>query len=202
MNKEKAFDIPSAVSKLREGDEKAFSQLFEFFRPKVFNTSKKMNLCAEDAEEIVQEVFLIIWKNRQNLNSELSFNAYLLTILKSLIIKKSKKEAKRIAFEVYTISTQEKESNVTELEIEYSEFEQLSFYEIEKLPKTQKAIFKMKNNDHLHSGEIAEKLGISKRTVESHIYSATKSIKDKLQRKYLIAIKSLAVGLLYYFLQL
>lgn len=199
MNKEKAFDIPSAVSRLREGDEKAFSQLFEFFRPKIFNTSKKMNLSSEDAEEIVQEVFLIIWKNRQNLNSELSFNAYLLSILKSLIIKNSKKEARRIAYEVYAISTQETGTNETELQIEYSEFERISNSEIEKLPKTQKEIFKMKNNENLHSGEIAEKLGISKRTVESHIYVATKSIKNKLQKKYLIAIKSLAIGLIYCF---
>lgn len=199
MNKDKAFDIPSAVSQLREGDEKAFALLYDFFRPKIFFTSKKMNLSSEDAEEIVQEVFLIIWKNRQNLNSELSFNAYLLAILKSLIIKKSKKEAKRIAYEVYTLSTKEIESNETESEIEYSEFEQISISEIEKLPKTQKEIFKMKNYDHLQSGEIAEKLGISKRTVESHIYVATKSIKNKLQKKYLIAIKSLAIGLIYYF---
>lgn len=199
MTKEKAFDIPSAVTKLREGDEMAFSQLFGFFKPKIFNTSKKMNLSSEDAEEIVQEVFLIIWKNRQNLNSELSFNAYLLTILKSLIIKKSKKEAKRIAYEVYAFSNLEIETNETELQIEYSEFERISISEIEKLPKTQQAIFKMKNYDNLHSGEIAEKLGISKRTVESHIYVATKSIKDKLQKKYLIAIKSLAIGLFYYF---
>jgi RNA polymerase sigma-70 factor (ECF subfamily) len=200
MNKEKAFDIPSAVSRLKEGDEKAFSMLYDFFWSKVFFTSKKMNLSTEDAEEIVQEVFLIIWKNRQNLNSELSFNAYLLSILKSLIIKKSKKEAKRIAFEVYTLSTQELESNETELDIEYSEFERISISEIEKLPKTQKEIFKMKNYENLHAGEIAEKLGISKRTVESHIYVATKAIKNKLQKKYLIAIKSLVIGLIYYFL--
>lgn len=199
MKKEKAFDIPSAVSRLREGDEKAFSQLFEFFGPKIFNTSKKMNLSAEDAEEIVQEVFLIIWKNRQNLNSGLSFNAYLLSILKSLIIKNSKKEARRIAYEVYAISNQETETNETELQIEYSEFERISVSEIEKLPKTQREIFKMKNNENLHSGEIAEKLGISKRTVESHIYVATKSIKLNLQKKYLIAIKSLAIWLIYHF---
>ncbi len=199
MNQQKAFDIPSAVSKLREGDEKAFSQLFEFFKSKIFNTSKKMNLSSEDAEEIVQEVFLIIWKNRQNLNSELSFNAYLLTILKSLIVKKAKKEAMRVAYEVYAFSTREIESNETEMQIEYSEFEQISISEIEKLPKTQKVIFKMKNYDNLHSGEIAEKLGLSKRTVESHIYVATKSIKNKLQKKYLIAIKSLAIGLFYFF---
>jgi RNA polymerase sigma-70 factor (ECF subfamily) len=200
MKKEKAFNIPSAVSKLREGDEVAFSQLFEFFRPKVFNTSRKMNLGIEDAEEIVQEVFLIIWKNRSNLNSELSFNAYLLTILKSLIIKKSKREAMRIAIDVYAFSSKELESNETENEIEFVEFEKISYCEIEKLPASQQKVFKMKNFENLHSGEIAEKLGISKRTVENHIYVATKSLKDKLQKKYLIAIKSLVLGLFCYFL--
>jgi RNA polymerase sigma-70 factor (family 1) len=200
MKREKAFDISLAVSKLRDGDEEAFGRLFNYFKPKIFNTSRKMNLGTEDAEEIVQEVFLIIWKNRKKLNTELSFNAYLLAILKSLIIKKSKQAARRIAYEVYEISKKDSVSHETENLIEYTEFEQISYTEIEKLPKSQQLIFKMKNFEGLASGEISEKLGISKRTVENHIYVATKSLKEKLQKNYLIAIKTLVSGLFYYFL--
>jgi RNA polymerase sigma-70 factor (family 1) len=200
MKKEKVFNISLAVSRLRDGDEDAFSQLFVFFQPKIYNTSKKMNLCSEDAEEIVQEVFLIIWKNRKNLNTELSFNAYLLAILKSLIIKKSKQAARQIAYEIYAIAEHETVSHETENLIDYTELEKISFTEIEKLPKSQRLIFKMKNFEGLASGEISEKLGISKRTVENHIYVATKSLKEKLQKNYLIAIKTLVVGLFYYFL--
>jgi RNA polymerase sigma-70 factor (ECF subfamily) len=196
MEKKATQNISFLVSQLKGGSESAFTELFRLFGPKIFNTSKKMNLSAEDAEETVQEVFLIIWKNKHNLNCELSFNAYLLTILKSIIVKKAKKEARRIAFEVYEISSMETSSNETEKQIEFKEFEDISYAEVEKLPKTQKEIFKMKNYENLASGEIAEKLGISKRTVENHVYAATKSIKQRLQTKYMIPAKSLVVGII------
>lgn len=193
MGKIKQNDIPQLVTRLREGDQIAFTHLYEFFRQKIFYTSKKMCLSSEDAEEIVQEVFLIIWKNRENLKSELSFNAYLLSILKSIIIKKSKKEARKVAFEVYSITNQDNVSYETELQVDFWEIERISNSEIEKLPHTQKEVFKLKNNDHLCSAEIAEKLGISKRTVENHIYSASKTLKNILRSKYDISIKSLAL---------
>ncbi|MFD2203268.1 RNA polymerase sigma factor [Shivajiella indica] len=192
MGKANITDIPCLVLRLSDGDEKAFSELYDFFKPKIFFTAKKMCLCSEDAEEIVQEVFMIIWKTRKNLNHELSFNAYLLSILKSLIIKKSKKEARKIAYEVYAISHMEKAANETESQVYFRELEKISYSEIEKLPKTQKEIFKLKNVENLCANEIAEKMGISKRTVESHIYVATKTIKHVLQNKYDISIKSLA----------
>jgi RNA polymerase sigma-70 factor (family 1) len=193
MEKARKIDIPSLVIKLSDGDGDAFSLLYEYFKPKIFFTARKMCLCSEDAEEIVQEVFLIIWKNRENLKSDLSFNAYLLSILKSLIIKKSKKEARKMAYEVYAISNHDKKTIETERQIDFWEYERISFAEIEKLPKTQKEIFKLKNMENLCSGEIAEKLGISKRTVESHIYMATKTIRTILRKKYDISLKSLAI---------
>ena len=49
-----------------------------------------MDLSHEDAEGVVQEVFLKIWKNRSKLDPELSINAYLIAIVRSLVIKKAK----------------------------------------------------------------------------------------------------------------
>ena len=190
MGKIKQSDIPKVVDRLREGDQNAFSQLYGYFKEKIFFTSRKMCLSTEDAEEIVQEVFMIVWKNRRNLKSDLSFNAYLLSILKSLIIKKSRNKARKIAYEVYAIVHSEKVTNETELQVEFWEIERLSYSEIEKLPNTQKKIFKLRNIENLCSGEIAEKLGISKRTVENHIYVASKTIRNILQNKYDITIKS------------
>jgi RNA polymerase sigma factor (sigma-70 family) len=193
MGKIKQSDIPKVVDRLREGDENAFSQLYDYFKEKIFFTSRKMCLSAEDAEEIVQEVFMIVWKNKRNLKSDLSFNAYLLSILKSLIIKRSRNEARKIAYEVYAIDHAEKVTNETALQVEFWEIERLSYLEIEKLPYTQKKIFKLKNFENLCSAEIAEKLGISKRTVENHIYVASKTIRNILQNKYDISIKSLVL---------
>jgi RNA polymerase sigma-70 factor (ECF subfamily) len=63
---------------------------------------------------------------------------------------------------------------------------------IEKLPKAQKEVFVMKTSEDMRAGDIAKRLGISKRTVESHIYSATKRIKEKLINEHILTIKSIA----------
>jgi RNA polymerase sigma-70 factor (ECF subfamily) len=193
MEKKASQNIPNLVSQLKEGNESAFSELFILFGPKIINTSKRMYLSNEDAEEIAQEVFLIIWKNRQSLKCELSFNAYLLTILKSLIIKKSRKEAKRIAYEKYAINFQNQFSDDSERILENQELESIALEAVSKLPDYQKEVYILKNQENMGTEEIAVKMGISKRTVENHIYKATKSIKRSLMTKYTIPFNPLFI---------
>lgn len=160
-----------------------------------------MFLSHEDAEEIAQEVFLIIWKNRDGLKCELSFNAYLLSILKSLIIKKSRKEAQKVAYEKYAIQSGMTTYEDIESNLEKSELESIALAAVSKLPDYQKEVFILKNQDNLCTEEIAIKMGISKRTVENHIYKASKSIKKSLSAKYILPLKPLNIFIIFTFIE-
>lgn len=173
-------EVPEMVARLKNGDELAFSLLFRKFGGKVYATSRKMHLSHEDAEEIVQEVFLKIWRKKADLKDELSFNAYLIAILKSMIFKKAKKQARFLAYQKYAASFTDNAYNEGETELIYAELKRISCQMISGLPKSQKEVIEMKYLQHLSSEEISERLSISKRTVESHIYKATKKIKEKL----------------------
>ncbi|MCC5935887.1 MAG: sigma-70 family RNA polymerase sigma factor [Lunatimonas sp.] len=173
-------EIPQLVSKLREGDEAAFCALYRRFASKVYGTSRKMGMPHEDAEGIVQEVFMRIWKNRQSLKDELSFNAYLLAILKSLIYKQAKQVARFQVYTQHTQAKQEKDQNMGEVSLFYEDLRQFSSYALSTLPKCQKEVIELRYLQHLSSEEISQKLSISKRTVETHIYNATKSLREKL----------------------
>ncbi|MCH7409184.1 sigma-70 family RNA polymerase sigma factor [Belliella sp. DSM 111904] len=176
------------VEDLSKGDEKAFGKLYQLFGEKVYHIARKMNLCHEDAEGVVQEVFLKIWKKRANLDPELSINAYMIAIVRSLVIKKSKKEARFFAYQKYKIPLISFETNSDpELDLIYSDFHQVSSALIEKLPPGQKQVFILKNFENLSTDEIAEKLNLSKRTVENQIFRASKGIKDKLQKLKIIS---------------
>lgn len=192
MNPIKPSDISNLVLQLSEGCEMSYRLLFDYFAPKILNTAKKMGLSQEDAEELQQDVFLVIWKNRTQLKADLSFNAYLLTILKSIMIKKAQEKARKVAYEKYSLKIFQEETHETENDLEYAEMERFSFSLIEKLPKAQKEVFVMKTSEDMRAGDIAKRLGISKRTVESHIYSATKRIKEKLISEHILTIKSIA----------
>ncbi len=139
-----------------------------------------MYLPHEDAEGVAQEVFLIIWKKKECLDPGLCFDSYLIAIMRSIIFKRTKKEARKIAYQKYAIKNTMDVSTETEDNLIFDELEQISKCHIDKLPNGQKEVFLLKNNQHLNAEEISRKLNISKRTVESQIYKATKSLKSTL----------------------
>ncbi|MEO9474377.1 MAG: RNA polymerase sigma-70 factor [Cyclobacteriaceae bacterium] len=186
-------EISQWVEKLRAGDEASFRELYNFFSVKIYNVSRKMNLDHEDAEGIVQDVFLKIWRNKERLDSSLSFNAYLLTIVRSMVIKMTRKKAYHLAYVTYAIANNSLETNHTEDYIIFSNLEELSTKALDELPVKQKQIFMMKNVEHYSVEEISENLNLSKRTVENQIYRATKSLKEKLENMKVISISVLVI---------
>ncbi|MCG8322328.1 MAG: RNA polymerase sigma-70 factor [Cytophagales bacterium] len=168
------------VAKLKKGSEKAFGKLFRKYAKKIYNTSRKLKLSHEEAEEVVQELFLKIWQKRTNLDENRSFNAYLLTITKSLIIKKSRQRVYQAAYEKYAITNFSDISHQTEDYVIFSDLEALSRSYVEKLPNQQKQIYMMKMHDNLTMEEIAKTLKVSKRTVENHFYRACKNLRTQL----------------------
>ncbi|WP_114750431.1 RNA polymerase sigma factor [Pleomorphovibrio marinus] len=174
-------NIPKLVRLLKKGDEASFSQLFHLFGPKLYNTSRKMNLSHEDAEEVVQEVFLKIWKKREQLDYNLSFNAYLLSILKSLVYKRVKKQLREVAFQHYSSQKNDAVANGGEESMIAEDLRAFSGTLLETLPKGQKQIVELRYLHQLSADEIALQLNVSKRTVEHQIYKATKSLRERLQ---------------------
>jgi RNA polymerase sigma-70 factor (family 1) len=187
MNPITSITIPSLVIRLRNGDDKAFNLLFQQFGPKIYGTARRMFLSHEDAEELVQEVFLKIWKKREQLKDNLSFQAYLITIMKSLVYKKAKSQSRFLAFQRSAAASEYSVGNEGERLLEVDDLYRYSKKAIDELPKGQKQVFELRYLSHQSTDQIAEQLSISKRTVESHIYKATKSLREKLARSSYIS---------------
>ena len=194
---DKKLSVPKLVGLLQNGDQKAYDDLYKLFAPKILNTCKKMYLNQQDAEEVVQEVFLKVWIKRADLDNTLSFNAYLLAIMRSLIFKRSRKQALDIAYQKYNIQFLQKVDNSTEESILYEEIKSFSTKAIASLPKGQQEVFSLKFSEQLTADEIAEKLQISKRTVENQLYKATKKLKKQLISNELIPYELLFMLTIY-----
>ena len=189
--------VSQLVRLLQAGDQRAYKDLYCLFSPKILRTCMKMYLCHEDAEEIVQEVFLKVWEKRGQLDDTLSFNAYLLAIMRSLIFKRSRKQALATAYQKYNIKFLIKGENTTEETILFEEIKSFSTKAIAALPKGQQEVFSLKFSEHLTSDEIAERLQLSKRTVENQLYKATKRLKKQLISNELIPYEFLIVLFFY-----
>lgn len=161
-----------AVNALRGGSEEAFNVLFRKYSKKIYHISRKMSLGHEDAEGIVQEVFIKIWKNRQQLDSTLSFNAYLIAIVRSIVIRQLQRKANLTAYKKYSLQRMEDWDNQTEDQVIFSEMMNVSSKVMDTLPPGQKRVFLMRNLEDMSLDEIAEKLQVSKKTVKNQVFRA------------------------------
>ncbi len=180
--------LKQLVEGLVQGDEACFKNLYELFSVKVYNITRKMGLGHEDAEGVVQEVFLKIWKNRAKLDPELSINAYIFAILRSRAINQLKKQARFFAFQKYQIPLLQQVTNLSaDSELIYAEFHNLSLELIEKLPPSQRQIFKLRHLENKSIEEISEALNLSRRSVENHIFRGTKLFKEGLDKLEIVS---------------
>lgn len=173
---------PNHIRKLRAGNTASFQLIYECFSQSVHSIAIRFGLDQEDANEVVQDVFIKLWNHRATLNEQLSIKAYISTITKNTLINRQKKIAYEIAYRKY-LEKQDLNSFLDpENEIFYSDFEQLAETVIDKLPVQQKEIFLLSKKENLPSKDIADKLNLSIRTVENQIYRAAKKIREILKK--------------------
>jgi len=168
------------IKNLKEGDSVSFDNIFNKYNKKVYYFALSYLKNREEAEDVVQEVFLNLWKYRNQINEYYTFSKYLFKITFNAVCKKFRKHAsdKKMLEEVLqNIIT---EDNSTNLDIEYNNLLETSNFLIDKMPSRQKNIFLLYINDQLTSEQIAEKLNISKKSVENYLAKAKTSLRKLL----------------------
>jgi RNA polymerase sigma-70 factor (family 1) len=170
----------SAINDLIEGKEKAFEYVYNKYAVKVYNFCRKLYLSHDDAEEMVQNVFISIWENRQQINPEKSFDSYLFTIAKNRITDSYKKKLVNHAYVNYTLNQQKDFDFITEDKILFDELNNQIEKAIEKLPDRCKEVFILSRKEELSYKEIADKLDITESTVNSQITKALKILHSSI----------------------
>lgn len=166
---------------IKNDDQIAFSELYNRFWDKLYNIACNKLYDNYLAEDVIQELFADLWKRRCILDIKTSANAYLATALKYRIIKARLRQAKendqKVEIEKYDISdgTYSAQDNLSFLELK-DKLEVL----IKHLPEKCQLVYRLNREEGLSSRLISEKLNLSQKTVESHLYRALKSLKDGL----------------------
>jgi RNA polymerase sigma-70 factor, ECF subfamily len=168
------------IVSLREGDMKAFSELFDRYAKRLYHFAIGYLKSVEESEEIVQEVFLKIWNNREELSLLKSFEAYLFTIAKNGILNTIRKSKSEQAYLNYAKLHPGKNILLDE-ELDFKELEIAYKQSIDKLSPKRKEIYILSREQSLSNAEIAEKMNISVKTVENQMTSAISEIRKNLR---------------------
>jgi len=130
----------------------------------------------EDAFDLVQELFLNIWKNRNNLNEDKSIKSYLYKSSLNLCINYLKKSAK-----VQHLSIDSKNNEIISRDTEQQNWNEDVDDILQDIPEIQKTVFRMNRFDGLKYTEIAEIFKISVKTVESYMSKTLKVLRDRMK---------------------
>lgn len=169
------------VIELSKGNEKAFRSLYDKYRPDVYAYSLSLLKSSTNAKEIVQEVFLKIWINRDTINPDLSFKAFVFTITRNLSFNFLKKAAndKSLRAEIFIKSS--KTHNPIENKISEEEYELMRRMAIDRLSPQRKLIFTMSREEDKSYQEISSELHISLSTVKNHMSKSLDSLRTFLE---------------------
>ncbi|MEN8230076.1 MAG: RNA polymerase sigma-70 factor [Bacteroidota bacterium] len=176
------------IRNLQKGDVFSFNEIYRQYNKKIYSFSLSYLKNREDAEGAVQEVFLNLWRKRADLKIQYEIGPYLFTITYNTIRKhfcKLSRERKHLEKYGKTVLTDDDSTNAG---IEYRNMVELAEDAIGQLPARQQTIYHLSMRDGLTSKEIAEKLGISDRTVENHLYRAKSYLKKALSDNRLISL--------------
>lgn len=174
--------MTNSIEKWQSGDMDAFEALFRQYERLVFKTAYLMTGSKEEAEDVLQEVFMSVWKSRHTFNPT---RGKITTWLHRIIInhcsrKHHKKRAVTISLEdkVYdlpeTKSHQPEEILVTRLE-----YDRL-LEAMNSLDSKHRSVLVLRYFNDLSYGEIAQVVGIPLGTVKSRINHALKSLRQQL----------------------
>lgn len=135
----------------------------------------------DEAEDMAQDVFVRLMSHIDMLR-ETTIKSFLYTIAQNIVIDYLRKNAKRLELQSYMYDATITETHSVEEQFSANDILALERKRMEELPSQRRKIYCMSRFEDLSSREIAEKLNISRRTVEFHLLLGRKDVREYIRR--------------------
>ena len=167
--------MDSAESDLRLTDRDAFSRVFDRFFAPLARYARRITGDDASACDVVQDVFLKLWENRTSITVDVSLKAMLYTMVRNRslnAIRRSERIARNVTPEDVAPAIDGSESDL----------QRLLYRWIDDLPDRRREAFTLSRFHDLSHAEIAKIMGLSERTVDTHIQLALRSLRERMDR--------------------
>ncbi|MBN1779672.1 RNA polymerase sigma factor [bacterium] len=170
------------VIKSRSGDMQAFSRLVTLHQPYVYQIAYRVVLSAEDARDVVQEVFVKVWRNLSKYRMNTKFTTWLYRIAVNAALdrmRQNKRHASVIAGEASGMTAASPDPD-PERALLKKETRELIERAMNRLPEKRRLVFILRDLQELSVQETAEILKCSEQNVKSHLYYARRHIRETI----------------------
>ncbi|WP_118975746.1 RNA polymerase sigma-70 factor [Taibaiella koreensis] len=170
------------IALLKKSDEQALSALYFRYWDKLFVKAAQNTVKPEDAEEILQDIFIRLWERRTELEITHNLSSYLAVAVKYKIIDyraKAHRLNNKIAFASLDEATEASVLSTEDLLLEKELWQSIQ-QTIDKLPEKCRIVFKMSREEGRTNKQIGAELEISEKAVEAHISRALKGIRSNI----------------------
>lgn len=141
------------------------------------------------AQDIVQDTFLRLWDNRNQLNSFGNLQAFIFTIAKHQVIDYFRKQVNELQFEDFMEYCENQESDVSPEDLLlYDEFLQQLKKSKNILSQREREIYELSREKHIPVKQIAEQLELSEQTVKNYLTSALKILRSEIMKYNILFI--------------
>lgn len=166
---------------IKQGNKDAFKVLYNTYAALVYELACKLLKDTNMAEEIVQDCFLKIWTNRDQIWAEQDIWSLIYVLAKRLCFNQLRHAR---VVQKYYIQIEHNVINDVQQKLDVRELENILEFSIEKLPEQQKKALRLSRIEGYSHQQIAEEMDISINTVKNHITQALKNLRKALASNY------------------
>lgn len=190
------MDEKTLWARIQQSDDQALKELFDLHYKPLCSYAVQFTKGMPEAEDIVQSVFISLWTKRGELNINTSLKAYLYRSVHNAYMDRFRKNKRKdefieaLKYDAFTNQIAEEDDYILEEKIE--KVKKL----VETLPSRCKEILLLSKREGYKHREIAEKLNISVKTVESQLRIAFQKIREGFEEddKFLFFVLFRALG--------
>lgn len=170
----------SLIILMKENDEAAFKEIYERYSGLLYVFALKKVKNEDEAKDIVQEIFIVLWDKRVSLNFHSSLSSYLFRAIRNRALNIFAHQKYRDDYASSFQNYLDQHSPEADILLMEKELAAIIEREVDSLPEKMREVFRLSRNEQLSHREIAEKLGISELTVKTQVKKALRILRLKL----------------------
>lgn len=167
------------IERIRNGKVADFEVLFNYYYPRIKNFAKGFLKNEYEAQDAAQIALMKVWQCRERILADKNLDSYIFTIAKNVVNDIFRDKYYSLHYREQFLADTPETGYEIERDIDVRDMRKLIDEIINSMPEQRRQVFILSRKHFLTNEQIAQKLNISKRTVEKHISLALNTIREK-----------------------